>query len=127
MILVDSDIIIDFLRKYPPAIEWLASLGDEELALPGYVVMELVQGCTNKDDLRKLETFIEDVEVIWPSPETCDDALAIFTQFKLSHHLGVLDALIGQTAVAIDLPIHTFNRKHYAAIPDLVTVQPYQK
>ena len=74
-----------------------------------------------------METFIEDVEVIWPSPETCDDALAIFTQFNLSHHLGVLDALIGQTAVAIDLPIHTFNRKHYAAIPDLVTVQPYQK
>ena len=127
MILVDSDIIIDFLRKYPPAIEWLTSLGDEELALPGYVVMELVQGYTNKGDLRKLETFIEDVEVIWPSPETCDDALAIFTQFNLSHHLGVLDALIGQTAVAIDLPIHTFNRKHYAAIPDLVTVQPYQK
>ena len=127
MILVDSDIIIDFLRKYPPAIEWLTSLGDEELALPGYVVMELVQGCTNKGDLRKLEKFIEDVDVIWPSPETCDDALAIFTQFNLSHHLGVLDALIGQTAVAIDLPIHTFNRKHYAAIPDLVTVQPYQK
>ena len=48
MILVDSDIIIDFLRKYPPAIEWLTSLGDEELALPGYVVMELVQGYTNK-------------------------------------------------------------------------------
>jgi hypothetical protein len=89
--------------------------------------MELVQGCTDKGDLRKLKKFIEDFDVIWPSPETCDDALEIFTTFNLSHHLGVLDALIGQTAVAFDLPIHTFNRKHYAAIPGLVTLQPYQK
>ncbi|MBE9234132.1 hypothetical protein IQ231_21295 [Cuspidothrix issatschenkoi LEGE 03284] len=45
MILLDSDIIIDFLRKYPPAISWLSSLGEEEIALPGYVAMELMQGC----------------------------------------------------------------------------------
>ena len=42
MIIADSDVIIDFLRQYPPAIQWLTSLGDEEIALPGYVVMELI-------------------------------------------------------------------------------------
>ncbi|GCL38418.1 MULTISPECIES: type II toxin-antitoxin system VapC family toxin [Sphaerospermopsis] len=47
MILLDSDIVIDFLRKYSPAIIWLSSLGDEEIALPGYVAMELMQGCKN--------------------------------------------------------------------------------
>lgn len=67
-------IIIDFLRKYPPAIEWLTSLGNEEIALPGYVVMELVQGSINKEDLRELQKFIADFEVIWPAPETCDEA-----------------------------------------------------
>jgi hypothetical protein len=50
VIIIDSDIIIDFLRQFPPAIEWLTTLGDEEIALPGFVVMELVQGCTNKAD-----------------------------------------------------------------------------
>lgn len=71
MIILDSDIIIDFLRNYPPAIEWLASMGDEEITLPGYVVM--------------------------------------------------------QTALSLYLPLHTFNRKHYEIIPDLVTIQPYRK
>ncbi len=127
MIITDSDIIIDFLRKYPPAIHWLSTLGDEEIALPGYVVMELVQGCTNKTDLRELEKFIEDFKVIWPSSKTCDRALEIFVKFNLSHNLGLLDALIGQTAVSLVLPIHTFNRKHYEVIPDIVTIQPYQK
>ena len=48
MILLDTDIMIDLLRKYPSAFAWLASLGDEEIGLPGFVVMELIQGCKNK-------------------------------------------------------------------------------
>ncbi len=30
-------------------------------------------------------------------------------------------------AVALNLPLYTFNQKHYAAIPKLKTVQPYEK
>ncbi|TAE59067.1 MAG: type II toxin-antitoxin system VapC family toxin [Nostocales cyanobacterium] len=127
MILLDSDIVIDFLRKYPPAIIWLSSLGDEEIALPGYVAMELMQGCKNKLELQEIRKFIANVEVIWPTPETCDQALEIFANYHLSHNLGLIDALIGQTSIACGLPLHTFNVKHYAVIPGLITVQPYQR
>ncbi len=127
MIILDSDIIIDFLRQHPPAVNWLNSLGDEEIALPGYVVMELIQGCSNKVELRGLKRFIADFEVIWPSTEICNEALDVFSQYKLSHNLGLLDTLIGQIAVALGLPLHTFNRKHYTVIPKLVTIQPYQR
>jgi predicted nucleic acid-binding protein len=49
MILLDSDVLIDLLRKYPPAAAWFNALhGDEELMVSGYVVMELIQGCRNK-------------------------------------------------------------------------------
>jgi hypothetical protein len=37
MILLDTDIMIDVLRKYPPAMAWLASLGSTALMLPGFV------------------------------------------------------------------------------------------
>ena len=127
MILLDSDIMIDLLRQYPPAVAWLNSLGDEEIVLPGFVAMELLQGCNNKAEQNKVERVLTVFETIWPSPETCDDALNIFAHYHLSHNLGLLDALIGQMAVALNLPLHTFNRKHYAAIPDLVTLQPYSK
>jgi hypothetical protein len=33
MKILDSDIMIDLLRQYPPAVTWLASLGNEELLL----------------------------------------------------------------------------------------------
>ena len=42
MILLDSDVIIDLLPQYLPAMMWFDALNDEEeLLLPGYVVMEL--------------------------------------------------------------------------------------
>ncbi len=127
MKILDSDIMIDLLRQYPPAVAWLNSLGDEELRLPGFVVMELLQGCYNKAEQEQLEKVLTAFEIVWPSPQICDDALTVFAQYHLSHNLGLLDALIGQTAVALNLPLHTFNRKHYTVIPNLVIKEPYNK
>lgn len=31
MILLDTDVAIDLLRQYPPAVTWLNSLGEEEI------------------------------------------------------------------------------------------------
>ncbi|GAB4455905.1 MAG: hypothetical protein Fur0044_50020 [Anaerolineae bacterium] len=127
MIILDSDIMIDLLRQYPPAVSWLDSLGDEEIVLAGFVAMELFQGCSNKSEQDKVAKVLTAFETVWPSSETCDEALDIFLRYHLSHNLGLLDALIGQTAVALNLPLYTFNRKHYAPIPNLITLQPYTK
>ena len=127
MILVDSDVMIDLLREYPPAIAWLDSLDDDEILLPGFVVMELIQGCKNRTEQRRLQKGLEPYSIIWLSPEVCDEALAVFSRYYLSHSLGIIDALIGQMAVSLGLPLHTFNAKHYSMIPDLKVVQPYTK
>jgi predicted nucleic acid-binding protein len=39
----------------------------------------------------------------------------------------LFDALIAQTAISLDTPLHTFNVKHFAGIPQLRIVQPYQR
>ncbi len=65
--------------------------------------------------------------VVWLSPIDCDNALEVFAEFHFSHGAGILDVLIGQTALTIDIPLHTFNQKHYRFIPGLQTVQPYRK
>ena len=127
MILLDTDVMIDLLRQYPPAVAWLDSLGDEEIVLPGYVVMELIQGCNSKAEQEKLEKELGAFSTTWPPPEVCDEALAVFSRYYLSHSLGIIDALIGQLAVSLGLPLHTFNQRHYAAILNLRTVQPYVK
>jgi len=127
MILLDTDVMVDLLRQYPPAVAWLDSLGEEEIVLPGFVVMELIQGCRTRAEQEKVERELGAYSVAWPSPGTYDEALSVFARYHLSHGLGILDALIGQMAVALSLPLYTFNQKHYAAIPNSRTVQPYEK
>jgi len=127
MILVDTDVMIDLLCEYPPVVAWLDSLGEEEIILPGFVVMELIQGCRNKAEQQRVKRELGAYGVAWPSSETCDEALSVFAGYHPSHGLGILDALIGQMAVASNVPLYTFNQKHYAAIPNLKTVQAYGK
>ena len=56
MILLDSDVMINLFREYPPAKMWFDSINDSEtMALSGFVVMELIQGCENKLQLKKLQ------------------------------------------------------------------------
>ena len=109
MLLLDTDVMIDLLRQYPPAVAWLDSLGEEEIVLPGFVMMELIQGCRNKREQEKLETDLAAYRIAWPAPATCDAALAVFTSHHLSHGLGIVDALIAQMAVTLHIPLHTFN------------------
>jgi predicted nucleic acid-binding protein len=127
MKLLDTDVMIDILRQYPPAVAWLDSLGEEEIALPGFVVMELIQGCRNKVEQEKVERELKTYTIVWPSPTMCSEALSVFANYYLSYGLGILDTLIGQMAVTLSLSFHTFNQKHYAAVPNLETVQPYDK
>jgi predicted nucleic acid-binding protein len=126
MVLLDTDIMIDLLRRQPAALAWLESLGSTSILLPGYVGMELVQGSRNKQEQATLLRFLSRFQVVWPSAAACDDAMQAFARFRQSHNLGMLDSLIAYTALDQHLPLHTFNQKHYDCIDTLTTIQPYQ-
>lgn len=125
MILLDTDVAIDILRNHGPAVNWLQGLGPTPLGLPGSVMMELLQGCQNKAQQQKVEQFFHPYALSWPNGADCRRALRDFANFHLSNNLGLLDALIGATAVGLNEPLATFNVKHYAVIAQLKTVQPY--
>jgi predicted nucleic acid-binding protein len=126
VILLDTDIAIDILRKHPPAIAWISAVQDR-VCLPGIVALELYQGCHNKRAVRELQKQITPFAILWPSDDASDLVLATFITAHLTHALGLLDALIGATALTYNVPLHTFNQKHFAAIPGLQTIQPYTR
>jgi len=127
MILLDSDVLIDLLRRHPPPVGWFDLLPEDEyLALSGYVVMEMIQGCRNKVEQERVRRELAMYGVVWLSAD-CDKALDVSATYRLSHNAGLLDMLIGQTAVALGVPLHTFNQKHYGFIPGIQTIQPYTK
>lgn len=127
MILLDTDIVVDLLRKLPQAVKWFEDHANEQFVLPGYVAMELVQGCRSKAELNMLESHIAHMVIAWPTPEVCDAALTNYAHSRFEQGIGLLDALVGGLAVSVGLPLYTFNRKHYSGIPNLKTEQPYER
>ena len=127
MLLLDTDVMVDIMRGYDPALQWLGTVSENAIALLGFVVMELVQGCDNQAEQELLLREIDQYRTIWPASETCQRALEVFADVHLGHGTGLLDALIGQIAVDFDEPLHTFNRKHYAPIRNLEVKQPYDR
>lgn len=124
--LVDSDVLIDVLRGIAPATAWLGAL-PEAPVVPGFVAMELVQGCERADDLRRVQALLGPLVVVWPSPNACDQMLAHSPRFHLRHGLGMIDALVAACAVERSATLCTFNLKHYRAVPGLLLEAPYER
>jgi predicted nucleic acid-binding protein len=87
--------------------------------------MELLEGCRNLADQRRLEKQLQRYPLYWPTLADCHRGYQDFAAYRLSHGLGLIDALIGATAVGCGETLATFNVKHFAVIAGLTTVQPY--
>lgn len=121
--LVDTNILIDFMRGYTPAQEWLA--GQTELGVCGIVQMELIAGAPNlikqKDALRLLKDFalveMVNADIAW--------AIRQLTQFRLSHNAGILDCLIAAPVHRLQIPLYTLNIKHFTPLLGQLVIRPY--
>lgn len=125
MILLDTDVMIDILRGHELAKVWLQSV--DEIGMPGLVAMELIQGCQNAREQRTLEKELSEYQLYWPSVEDCNRAIKTFSSHHLSDNIGLLDALIAETAIGIEAKLATFNVKHYRVINGLQSLQPYTR
>lgn len=124
MDLVDTDVLIDAQRGHPPALAWFGGLTDLP-AVPGFVVMELIQDARNSQEIRQALRLVAPLPIVWPTAVDCARALSDFTAYHLSHGLGLLDALIAACAVGLPATLFTFNNKHYRIVPRLATARPY--
>ena len=127
MILVDTDVMVDIMRRHAPAVAWLDSLGTETIGIPGLVAMELLQGCRNREEQRRVENVLRPYTLYWPGRMDCARAFDDSAAYHLSHTLGILDALIAETAVGLGMELATFNTKHYSVVSALQTIQPYTR
>jgi predicted nucleic acid-binding protein len=122
--LLDTDVMVDFLRGHAPAVTWLTSY-TLPVGIPGLVAMELLQGCRNRVEQQSVERELARFALYWPTLPDCQRAYRDFAAFRLSDGLGLLDSLIGHTAVGLNEQLATFNVKHYGPISGLQTMQPY--
>lgn len=126
MYLVDTEVPIDVWRGHAPALECFAGRA-EPPAVPGFVLMELMQDAANRRQLRQVMRMVAPMTVVWPTEPDCARALSSFAAYRLSHGLGLLDALIAASAAGRGAKLHTFNLKHYRFVPGLDVEEPYAR
>jgi len=90
--LLDSDVLIDLQRGYPPALAWYLSVPPGMLALPGHALMELYQAAQNTAQTLAVDQLTEHFPLIWPTDLECLEAVRNFRLLHLSQGVGLIDA-----------------------------------
>lgn len=121
LIILDTDVVIDFFTGISPEAESVSKLiSQEEAALTSISVFELYAGIEGKRRLGQIETFIRDLTII--PLDVIEAALAgkIYTQLKSKGQLiGTHDILIAAVCIANGLPLYTKNAIHFSKIKDI--------
>ncbi len=127
MILLDADVLIDCLRGLPSAERWLRETSDQAFGIPGIVAMELVVGCADKTDLRRVQAFIRRFRVIWPDANDFRRAFDLLVSRCLEFGVEAPDCIVAAIALERSTPLCTFNVKHFQGFAGLELIQPYAR
>ena len=123
-LLLDTDVLIEYLRGREEAVEYLESLSSD-LYLSAISVAELFAGARGDEEERSLTQFLLAFTVL-PVTERVARLGGLYRRdFRPSHGTGLADALIAATAIENDANLVTFNRGHFPMV-SRITV-PYER
>lgn len=121
-LVVDTDVLIEYLRGRPKAVEYLHTL-DADLLLSSLTVAELFAGARESEE-EALHTMLRAFEIVVVDAAIAEAAGRLRRRYGPSHGVGLPDAVIAATAMAARARLATFNRKHF---PMLEVTVPYER
>jgi len=124
--LLDTDVLIDYLRGYPSAQNLFAVLPDD-CALSAVSVAELHVGVREGVERKALQTLLDTFELIDLSPAIAAQGGLLRRDWGKTHGASLNDALIAATALATGRVLLTLNGKHFPMMGKGQLVVPYLK
>lgn len=122
---VDTDVLIWYLRGLNSAKVFLESIPYGDRVLSSVVQMELVRGCRDRAELRRLKRFLESFfpVIVHISEEMSRRAGTLIERYALSHSMAVDDALIAATALTLKSRVATANTSDYSFVSGLTLLR----
>lgn len=123
MYLIDSDVLINFLKGEQDAVDTIKRLQVQSLYISIISVGEILEGLLETKNKKKLISF----KKLLKSLNVINIDLTVIEKFasvrKLLRKKGMLidnfDLLIASTCLAYDLYLVTRNTSHFRRVPDL--------
>ena len=116
--LFDTCIVIDYLRQNDEAVSYIHSLQTIP-RLSSLTVMELYAGIKGKRERHAIEALINHSLVLDVTHEIGVRSGLFLKQYRASHRIGAIDALIAATAEVYHLQLATLNLKHFPMFKNL--------
>jgi predicted nucleic acid-binding protein len=123
-VMLDTDVVIDYLRNHPDAIAFVNSLPSAPM-LSVITVAELYRGVRDGKERDELDQLVADSVVVALHLNSAAAGGLHQRQYGRSHGVGFADALIAALAQEQQVTLVTLNQKHYPMLPDVFV--PYRK
>jgi len=123
-LLLDTDVLVDFLRGHPEAVAYVKSQGDR-IVLSAMVSAELYAGVRDDKELQRIDQLLSLFPILDVTPDLARSAGLLKRDHSKSHGVGLADAIIAATAMAYGAEVGTLNVKHYPMLKGLTP--PYTK
>jgi predicted nucleic acid-binding protein len=123
--LVDTTILVDFLRGNQEANDWLGRFAFDELTVSVVTAAELLAGCANRREQKRVEKDLALYSMAFISSAISATAWDWYRQYHLSDGVGFLDCLIGASAYHLGITAYTLNEKHFRPFSGLKVERPY--
>lgn len=123
-ILMDTDVMVDFLRGHPKAVAFVKA-EKNRIVFPSILVAELYAGVRNAEEMAVLDALVSMFRVVPLSAAIAQAAGLHKKHYAKSHALGLAAAIVAATAEAENAELCTLNTKHYPMFKGLKP--PYAK
>lgn len=114
LILFDSDVLIDVLRKDALAEMLLTAIGSAgPLGISIVSRMETIRGCRNFEVQQQAEKLLRRFQVLALDESISRRADELIQRYYLGYNLEIPDALIAATAIEYNLPLLSKNQRDF--------------
>ena len=117
-VLIDTDVMIDFLRGHPKAMA-LVKKHSSRIILSSIVTAELYAGVRGDEELDTLDELVALFRVIPVSPALARAGGLNKRDYSKAHGVGLADAIVAATCEAENAELKTLNVKHYPMLKGL--------
>ena len=119
-VLFDTDVLVWYFRGLKSSADLIAQTPLERRFISSVCIMELIQGCRNKRELKDVTAFIrENFHVVHCNQVVSERAISLLQIYSLSHGLRTIDAIIASTVLVNKALLVTGNYRHFDMIKAL--------
>ena len=119
MVIFDTNILIEVHRGNLVVKEEIQHLQSTVFYISAITTAEFLVGAKNKEDLKRIERQLSEYTSIPVNAGVTDIFVDLFRSYSLSHRRDIPDAFIAATALYYQLPLYTYNKKHFRFIPGI--------